>query len=156
MLETNEKRYHILKYSSMVYRLTQAYFNSELAGTGIGAGQQYFLDRIALNPGIGVTQLAQTAGFDNGTSAKAVKRLIDEGLVRAEADGSDGRVKRLYATEAAAEVVCRIRAMKTRWREIVTDGFTADEKQLTADMLKRLAENALKAVNPPRESEGGE
>ncbi len=153
---TNVKRYHILKYSSMLYRLTQAYFNAELAGTGIGAGQQYFLDRIALNPGIGVTQLASTAGFDNGTSAKAVKRLIDEGLVRAETDETDARIKRLYATEAADDVLLRIRSMKTRWRAIITDGFSDDEKQITADMLKRLAENALKAVNPPRESEDGE
>ena len=78
-MEQTEKHYHLLKYGSIFYRLTQAYFNERLKDTGIGAGQQYFLDRIARCPGIAVTKLAQTAVFDNGTSARAVKKLADEG-----------------------------------------------------------------------------
>ena len=152
-MDVPEKKYHILKYSSMFYRLTQAYFNEELKDMGIGAGQQYFLDRIARHPGIGVTQLAQTAGFDNGTSAKAVKRLMDLNLVRCEADESDGRVKKLYVTDMAMPIVERVREMKRRWREIATDGFTDDEKRLAAEALKKLAENAAKSVNPAREGE---
>ena len=54
-MEQTEKHYHLLKYGSIFYRLTQAYFNERLKDTGIGAGQQYFLDRIARCPGIAVT-----------------------------------------------------------------------------------------------------
>lgn len=142
-----EKRYHIIKYSSIFYRLTQAYFCEALRGTGIGAGQQYFLDRIARKPGISVTQLAQTAGFDNGTSAKAVKKLIDEGYIYIKQDAADGRLKRLYTTDKAAPVVERIREMKRAWRARVTEGFTEDDKQLASEMLRRLSDNALMAMN---------
>lgn len=146
-METGEKRYHLLKYGSVFYRLTQTYFNGCLKDTGIGAGQQYFLDRIARQPGIAVTQLAQTAAFDNGTCARAVRKLEAEGYVRIEPDEADGRVKRLYATEKAGPVVERIREMKKRWRALITDGFTEEEKELASVCLRRLSENAARALN---------
>lgn len=142
-METVEKRYHILKHSSMLYRCSQAFFNERLKNTGIGAGQQYFLDRIARHPGITVTQLAQTAGYDNGTSAKAVKKLMDEGYVSICADESDGRIKRLFSTEKAAPVIETVREMKREWRSRLMEGFSEEEKDLLSALLKRLAENAL-------------
>lgn len=145
-METVEKKYHILKYSSMLYRCSQTFFNERLKNTGIGAGQQYFLDRIARNPGITVTQLAQTAGYDNGTSAKAVKKLLDEGLIRIEADEADGRIKRLYPTEKAEGIVEIVRGMKKEWRGLLTEGFSDEEKDALSALLRRLAENAMTAL----------
>ena len=127
----------------MIYRHAQTYFNEQLKDTGIGAGQQYFLDRIARQPGITVTQLAQTGAYDNGTSAKAVKKLLDEEYITLCPDEADGRVKRLYPTEKAAPVVEKIRSMKRVWRARVTEGFTEEEKEALSGFLCRLAENAM-------------
>ena len=154
-MENTEKRYHILKYSSMLHRCSQAFFNEQLKDTGIGAGQQYFLDRIARQPGITVTQLAQTAGYDNGTSAKAVKKLLDEEYVSMKTDETDGRVKRLYATEKAAPVVEKIREMKKAWRSKLTEGFSEEEKDTLSALLKRLAENAAEGTEYTKEGENG-
>lgn len=152
-MDTAEKRYHILKYSSMLHRHSQAFFNEQLKNTGIGAGQQYFLDRIARHPGITVTQLAQTAGYDNGTSAKAVKKLLDEEYILMKTDEADGRVKRLYPTEKAAPVVEKIREMKKAWRAKLTQGFSDEEKDLLSALLKRLAENAAEGSEYAKEGE---
>ncbi len=146
-MEQTEKRYHLLKYGSIFYRLTQAYFNERLKDTGIGAGQQYFLDRIARCPGIAVTKLAQTAVFDNGTSARAVKKLADEGYVTIVPDECDGRVKRLYATEKAEPVVALIREMKREWRARITEGFSEEDKEAASALLKRLCDNAMEAMD---------
>ena len=137
-----KKRYHILKYSSMFHRSTQAYFNEQLKATGIGAGQQYFLDHIARSPGIGITQLAQTADYDNGTCAKAVKKLLDEGYISVVPDEADGRIKHLYPTEKALPVVEKIREMKRIWRSEVMKGFSDEEKEQLSGLLKRLSSNA--------------
>lgn len=154
-MESTEKRYHILKYSSMLHRYSQAFFNEQLKDTGIGAGQQYFLDRIARQPGITVTQLAQTAGYDNGTSAKAVKKLLDEEYIYLKTDEADGRVKRLYAAEKAAPVVEKIREMKKTWRAKLTEGFSEEEKDTLSALLKRLAENAAEGTEYTKEGENG-
>ena len=122
-------------------------FNERLKDTGIGAGQQYFLDRIARCPGIAVTKLAQTAVFDNGTSARAVKKLADEGYVTIVPDECDGRVKRLYATEKAEPVVALIREMKREWRVRITEGFSEADKEAASALLKRLCDNAMEAMN---------
>lgn len=42
----------ISKYSSMVYRLSQIYFDEQLAPYHIGCGQQFFLLHIYRHPGI--------------------------------------------------------------------------------------------------------
>ena len=154
-METVEKRYHILKYSSMLHRCSQAFFNEQLKNTGIGAGQQYFLDRIARMPGITVTQLAQTAGYDHGTSAKAVKKLLDEEYIIIRTDEADGLVKRLYPTEKAAPVVEKIREMKKTWRSKLTEGFSEEEKDLLSKLLRRLAENAAQGTEYTKEGETG-
>lgn len=145
-MENNVRGFHIIKHSSIFYRLSQAYFNETLKNTGIGAGQQFFLDRIERNPGIGVVQLAQMGQFDNGTVTRAVKKLIDEGYVEMAPDALDARCKKLYATEKARPVVALIRDMKDNWRSSVMRGFTLEEKKLAGELLGRLSENALAAL----------
>ncbi len=94
-----------------------------------------------------MTKLAQTAVFDNGTSARAVKKLADEGYVTIVPDECDGRVKRLYATEKAEPVVALIREMKREWRVRITEGFSEADKEAASALLKRLCDNAMEAMN---------
>lgn len=145
-MQNELRRFHIIKYSSMFYRLTQTYFNEALKRTGIGAGQQFFLDRIERNPGIGVVQLAQLGQFDNATVTRAVKKLIDEGYVEMSPDANDARYKQLRITQKALPVVALIRDMKSKWRESVMRGFTADEKAQAGELLRRLSENAAQTL----------
>ena len=63
----------ISKYSSMVYRLSQIYFDEQLAPYHIGCGQQFFLLHIYRHPGINQYELAYQDHYDKGTTARAVK-----------------------------------------------------------------------------------
>ena len=135
-------RYHIMKNSSALYRLGQMYFNERLAPYNLGAGQQFFLNRIAGSPGISMAELAQIGTFDNGTVTRAVRRLFDEGYIRIEPDESDRRVKRLYLTEKGEPLIGPLAEMRREWFEAVTRGFTEEEKAQTGALLERLAGNA--------------
>lgn len=135
-------KYHIMKNSSALYRLGQMYFNERLAPYNLGAGQQFFLNRIAGSPGISMAELAQIGTFDNGTVTRAVRRLFDEGYIRIEPDESDRRVKRLYLTEKGAPLIEPLAEMRREWFDAVTRGFTDEEKAQTGALLERLAGNA--------------
>ncbi len=150
--------YHILKNISGMSRMTQAYFNAHMEPFGLGAGQQFFMDRIARYPGLSMAELSRMGFFDNCTATRAVRRLAEAGYVRMEPDKKDGRVKRLYATEAAEPLLAGIRAMRRNWYEIMTEGFSEEEKQALGALLSRLADNAcahLEKTYRPEEGEEG-
>lgn len=122
--------------------MTQSYMNERLRAYDLGSGQQFFLDRIARNPGISLQELAHLGYFDNGTATRAVQKLVDKGYVTVTTDEKDRRIRRLQATEAARPAVEIMRKLKRGWRAAVTRGFSEEEKQALSQMLERLVENA--------------
>ncbi len=148
--------YHILKHISGLSRMTQAYFNEQMAAFGLGAGQQFFMHRIARYPGLSMAELSRMGFYDNCTATRAVKRLADAGYVRIEPDRKDGRIKRLYATEKADELLAAIREMRRDWFGIVTDGLTEEEKAQLGGLLARVADNACAHLEKNYHPEEGE
>ena len=150
--------YHILKNIAGMSRMTQAYFNGRMAPFGLGAGQQFFMHRIAKYPGLSMAELARMGFYDNCTATRAVKRLADSGYVRLEPDKKDGRVKRLYATEKAEELLEEIRKMRMDWHEIITEGLSEEEKRQLGGILEKAADNAcayLEKNDYPEDREEG-
>ncbi len=148
--------YHILKHIAGLSRMTQAYFNERMAQFELGAGQQFFMHRIARYPGLSMAELARMGYYDNCTATRAVKRLAEAGYVRLEPDKKDGRIKRLYATEKADKLLQSIREMRSDWYEIVTEGFTEEEKKMLGGMLERVADNACAHLEKNYHPEEGE
>jgi len=148
--------YHILKHIAGLSRMTQAYFNERMAQFELGAGQQFFMHRIARYPGLSMAELARMGYYDNCTATRAVKRLAEAGYVRLEPDKKDGRIKRLYATEKADKLLQSIREMRSDWYEVVTEGFTEEEKKMLGGMLERVADNACAHLEKNYHPEEGE
>ena len=78
----------LLKYISMMKRDTNRYFQLKLKKFNLGGGQQFFLLRIAENPGISMYDLARTGAFDKATVTKAVNKLLAEGYITQETDAN--------------------------------------------------------------------
>lgn len=150
-------RMHLIKNTSAFYRMTQSYMNECLKRYELGSGQQFFLDRIACNPGISLQELAHLGYFDNGTATRAVQKLVDRGYVTVTTDEKDRRIRRLRVTEAALPAVEVMRELKQSWRAAVTRGFSEEEKRAFAQMLERLVENAqARLIEMEREQENRE
>lgn len=132
----------ISKYSSIVYRFGQIYFDEQLAPYGIGCGQQFFLLHIAQNPGINQFELAYKDHYDKGTCARAVKKLEELGYIIRRADEKDRRITKLYVTKQGLEVVNRVLEVLKEWYEIITDGMDEDERDLVAQLMRKVAGNA--------------
>lgn len=133
---------NINKYASIINRLSHIYFDKELERHGIGGGQQFFLLRIAELPGISLLSLAEQGYFDKGTTARAVRKLEERGLVRRETDSKDRRIIRLYVTEQAGPVLNDVTEVIKTWYREVTAGLSEEEKRVSEDLLDRMAGNA--------------
>ena len=136
----------ISKYSSMVYRLSQIYFDEQLAPYHIGCGQQFFLLHIYRHPGINQYELAYQDQYDKGTTARAGKKFYEQGYVLRRSDEHDRRITKLYVTKKGEAIVEMINQVLADWHAIITDGLSDEECEVTARLMGRVAANAAAFV----------
>ena len=141
-----EAKNSLSKNISIAYRLGQIYFDQNLAQYKIGCGQQFFLLRIFLEPGISVQELARDGHFDNATATRAVKKLEALGYVKTDADKKDHRVRRAYVTESATAVVEDTIRIRDAWCEQLMRGLGEDDRKQVQQLMERIAQNACGIV----------
>lgn len=143
-----EKRNTIGRWISLLYRYGQMYAAERLKHSGIGKGQYIFLNALYRQDGINQEELSDYLKIDKGTTAKAIKKLEAEGFVRRTVSMDDRRVNRLHLTDKAMDIKGEVRATLLSWRNILTEGFTEEEKDLALELLERMGNNAARfAVN---------
>lgn len=130
----------INKYASILYRISQIYYDEQLAPYHIGSGQQFFLMRIHKHPGISQQELAEKGFYDKGTTARAVKKLEQENYIIRKADENDKRIIRLYVTQKGESLMPIIDQVIADWRGIITEGMSKEE----ADEIEKVCRESLK------------
>ncbi|MBF8983603.1 MarR family transcriptional regulator [Lutibacter sp. B2] len=110
----------------------------------ISRGQHIFLVALFKNNGINQEELSNNIKIDKGTTARAIKKLEEEGYVVREIDPADKRAYKLYVTEKALEIKPKFIEVLSSWTDILSDGFTEEEKEITLKLLKKMAQNATK------------
>lgn len=143
-METQNPNYG--KHISLLYRVGQIFYDTELAPYHIGCGQQYFLLSIAQNPGINLLALAREGFYDKGTTTRAVRKLEEAGYIRVEKDEGDHRLRKLYVTEEAAPVIEKTQETVARWHSLLTQELNAEEQGQAAALLERMAGHAYEYI----------
>jgi DNA-binding MarR family transcriptional regulator len=96
-----------------------------------------YLDRIGP---LTTADLAQQRGVSHQSAAKAVKELLGQGLVRAEAHPSDGRKLLLHLTPAGSERLAEERRRRADWLgTAIDDVLNSDERETLAAALPLLS-----------------
>lgn len=132
----------INRYNSVLHRMSQAFYDREMQHFQLGSGQQFFLLRVAENPGISFQELAHSGSYDKATATRAVRKLEEEAYVRLECDACDKRVRHIYLTEKAEPVIKATRKSTQEWVQIVTAGFDEKEADAAVNLMERMMQNA--------------
>lgn len=130
------------RWISILYRYRQNYLSKRLDPFNIGSGQYFFLLVLSKNNGISQEGLSDFLKIDKATTAKAIKKLEDEGYVAREVDAADKRAYQVYLTQKGWEVLPLIEKYINDWEKLVTIGFTENESQLLEGLLEKMAQNA--------------
>lgn len=144
------KNKSISKNASIIYRLGQPFFDRKLEAYHIGCGQQFFLMKIKDYPGISLLELAGKGYYDKGTTARAVKKLEEQGYIHREIDASDKRIHYLYINEKAISLLEATRQAIEEWHQILTADFDSEQIVLVEDLLDKMAENAYATLKKDR------
>lgn len=142
-----EDNHNFLLNISVLYRNIQKYFDHVLIPYEIGSGQVIILMVINENTGITMQEVSQLCEIDKGTCTKSVNRLIDQGYVQMHVDEKDRRIRRLYTTYAASEIVRKLYDYRNQCRHLLSHqaDFNVFEQEL--DRICDNSRSNLKADN---------
>lgn len=132
----------LMKYINRTTRCSNFFRAQQLADSGISGVQCVYLLRVGRNPGISQDQLAGQLYKDKSVVARHLATLQQAGYIRREPAPNDRRVQQLYLTEKAEALLPRIFDVFAKWDEILTRGFTDEERELALNLLTRIYMNA--------------
>jgi DNA-binding MarR family transcriptional regulator len=132
------------RWISILYRYRLNYLGKRLEPYNIGSGQHLFLMVLSKNDGINQEELSSYLKIDKATTAKAIKKLEEEGYVIRRIDDIDKRAYRVFLTDKGRDVIPIIDEAVKDWEEFVTGGFSKKERILVEALLGKMAQNACR------------
>lgn len=139
-----ESKNYLVNSNSILYRYTQKFYDKQLEAFQMGAGQLQFLLLIYENEGISMQNLAKMGAYDKGTVTKGIQKLEDVGYIHIEQDIHDRRIKCLYTSDKAKEIIGRMYEIRRQWWEQLTQGLSPQEVDYFEMMQAKMVENAQK------------
>ena len=131
---------------SILERVMKIYFNHGLEDLQIGWGQQYAMVCIAERPGVTALELAEYIHVDKGTITKLIKKLTELNYINVETDQDDRRIRHLYLTDEAQEVISRIKLLQQEFEEDLLAGISENDRELIGMWMEQMIDNMTHKV----------
>lgn len=137
-----ENQESIGRLISYIHRHSQIHIAKELGTYNIGSGQFSFLMILYHNDGVSQESIAKALRVDKATTARAIKKLMEEEYVYKERSPLDKRVYKVFLTERAKKIKSKIIRVLSGWTEFLLSDFTKEERELFTKLLIKIAKNA--------------
>lgn len=132
---------HIAKYISQLYRKGSSYINKEISKYGIGSGQFMFLLELYKKDGKNQEDIAEDLKMDKGTTARALKKLEEQGFLTRLKDEKDKRSNKIYLSDKAKNIREDIFNILDDWNKQITRSLAKDEVKMLEDLLEKVSKN---------------
>lgn len=123
-------------------RYRRSFAGRELEQRGIKGCQAPYLLALYRRGGMSQEQIADVLKTEKTTTAKALKKLAEAGLVTRQADAADRRANRVLLTPKGAEAIPDILATMQKWDDAVLADISEEEYRTLERLLRRMAERA--------------
>lgn len=132
---------HIAKYISQLYRKGSSYINKEISKYGIGSGQFMFLLELYKKDGKNQEEIAEDLKMDKGTTARALKKLEEQGFLTRLKDEKDKRSNKIYLSDKAKNIREDIFNILDDWNKQITRSLAKEEVKMLEDLLEKVCKN---------------
>lgn len=126
------------RYVAEIYRTQIMFYSKKFAKFNIGAGQYLFLLFLYRNDNITQEQLTDEVRVDKGTTARAIKKLEEEGYVIRTRKEDDKRSYNLKLTKKAHDIENEFFHVLNDWKELISKTITKEESDITLKVLKKI------------------
>lgn len=137
----------IIREIGMISRALDSISNIEFKEIELTRGQYLYLVRICEHPGIIQEKLAEMIKVDRTTTARAIKRLEEKGMVQSAADQTNKKIKKLYPTDKGKKIYPFIIRENHYSNQVALKGLTSEEVEQLQRMLKKVRQNVSEDWN---------
>jgi len=132
---------NIGKYISQLHRKGNVFINRELLKYDLGVGQFMFLLDLYMKDGKNQEEISYNLKIDKGTTARAIKKLEEEGFVIRVKDENDKRSNKIYLTQKAKDIKENVFSILDDWNQKISIVLTKEEEAVMKNILKKICEN---------------
>ena len=125
----------------MIARALDSISNIEFKEVDLTRGQYLYLVRICENPGIIQEKLAEMIKVDRTTTARAIKKLEKNGMIKKEQDQENRKIRHLYPTSKGKTVYPLIIRENEHSNQVALQGITEEEAQQLKTLLEKVSAN---------------
>lgn len=140
-MNNNVKCEALAKYISKLYRQGNAFLTKKFNRYNIGSGQYMFLIQLYNHDGLSQEEIAARLNIDKGTTARAIKKLEDQGYITRIKDECDKRANKIFITQKAEDIRTDFFRILGQWNDILTSGLTEEEVELVLKLMKKISVN---------------
>jgi DNA-binding MarR family transcriptional regulator len=116
--------------------------HEELKEFNLGSGQFHFLMILYIKDGVNQETLAEKLNIDKATSARAIKKLEEQGFVNRKKDPDDRRNYHIFLTEKAIQLKPKIRNILSNWTDLLLEDLSKEEVNQLFILLEKISLNA--------------
>ncbi|WP_430596691.1 MarR family winged helix-turn-helix transcriptional regulator [Enterococcus sp. DIV0175] len=131
----------ILRDIGVIARALDSISNIEFKEVDLTRGQYLYLVRICENPGIIQEKLAEIIKVDRTTTARAIKKLEKNGMIKKEQDQENRKIRHLYPTSKGKTVYPLIIRENEHSNQVALQGITEEEAQQLKTLLEKVSAN---------------
>lgn len=128
-------------YISQIHRKSNVFITKRLSKYGIRSGQYMFLLRLYKEDGVNQEMLSDSLFIDKGTTARAIKKLEEEGFVFKIKDENDKRANEIYLTDKAEGIKKEVFQILKECENAITFNLSKEEKIEIINLLKKISRN---------------
>lgn len=132
---------NIGKYISQLHRKGNVFINRELSKYDLSVGQFMFLLDLYIKDGKNQEEISDNLKIDKGTTARAIKKLEEQGFVIRIKNENDKRSNKIYLTDKAKEIKENVFDILDDWNHKISMILTKEEEKTMKNILKKVCEN---------------
>ena len=111
---------NIGKYISQLHRKGNVFINRELSKYDLSVGQFMFLLDLYMKDGKNQEEISDSLKIDKGTTARAIKKLEEQGFVIRIKNENDKRSNKIYLTDKAKDIKENVFDILDDWNQKIS------------------------------------
>lgn len=136
-----------------IWRCGNLYRTARYGALGIGSYQDSYIVNVCAHPGITQEALSKLIFVHKSNVARQLGSLEEKGFITRETDPADKRSLLVYPTEKAKAALREIERITGKWKELLLEGLTEEEKAAVEKYSAILAAKAKKIIEKEEKAE---
>lgn len=137
----------IFKCLKIINKHSDEFLDQKLKQYSLCSCHRIFIKKICENPGITRDNLKNKVHVHPSNTTRAIDYLEEKGYIIKQLNNDDKRICMLYPTNKLLEVYNYLIQIEDEWIQIITNGFSEEEKESFIKYLNLSTELSIKYIH---------